>query len=404
MHIPLKVSNTMKGSRKLEGRKIRIPLDLREFYGYEVNEFLNLKSRAGRIITLQVAPAYLKDAEEDPTLAYVTEEVFSALKVDGLEIYNQEVDLVDGITLGCDPEFFLVDNQGRIVWGSHFFRKWGDVGYDGPMVEVRPFPSTSEVTVADNIMSLINKARHTMNLRTNVLSFNTLLNGADIRMLAASTYRGESAGFHLHYGLPKPLLGVHKFNRKQLSSQIVKVLDFYVGIPSIILEGSEDSSRRTFVNSTYGKPGNFVLDNRTLEYRVPGGYLLRHPTLTMGLMALGAVVVEDAVSRIRRCTDNYERLEEILSDGDLKTIYPNIPNASDIYRTIVSISTASAEERMPVIIEDVQKMVGYGRRHDLIEKFFRCVVHKEKFSNDIEQNWRNFYNEKQQGQMAVFCA
>jgi len=130
MHIPLKVSNTMKGSRKLEGRKIRIPLDLREFYGYEVNEFLNLKSRAGRIITLQVAPAYLKDAEKDPALAYVTEEVFSALKVDGLEIYDQEVDLVDGITLGCDPEFFLVDNQDRIVWGSHFFRKWGDVGYD----------------------------------------------------------------------------------------------------------------------------------------------------------------------------------------------------------------------------------------------------------------------------------
>ena len=407
MHIPLKISEVMNGfieSKKAEERKIRIPFDLREFYGYEINEFLNLKSNAGKIVTLQVAPAYLKDAEHDSTLAYVTNGIFKALKIDGLNIHDQEVDLVEGITLGCDPEFFLVDDADRCIYGSQFFRRWGDVGHDGPMVEVRPLASTSEVIVADNIMSLINKARTILNARTDILSFNRLINGSDIKMLAASAHRGEAAGFHLHFGLPKPLLGPHKYNRKLLAAQIVKVLDFYVGIPSIIPEGSEDCFRRTFVQSTYGKPGNFDLDNRTLEYRVPGGYLLRHPTLTMGLMALGAVVVEDAVSRIRECTDDYTKLEEILSDSDLKLIYPNMPLASDIYRAVVAPSTVFAEELMPVIIRDVRQMVGYNRRSNLIEKFFSCVVNKEKFSNNIEQNWRSFYNEEQQGQMAVFCA
>ncbi len=405
MHIPLKISEVMNefsDSKKAEERKIRIPFDLREFYGYEINEFLNLKSSTGKIITLQVAPAYLKDVEQDSTLAYVTSRIFEALKIDGLEIYEQEVDLVDGITLGCDPEFFLVDDADRVIYASQFFRRWGDVGHDGPMVEIRPLPSTSEVIVAENIMALINKARYIMNGRTNILSFNRLINGADIKMLGASAHRGEAAGFHLHFGLPKPLLGAHKYNRKLLAAQIVKVLDFYVGIPSIILEGSEDCFRRTFVQSTYGKPGSFNLDNRTLEYRVPGGYLLRHPTFTMGLMALGAVVIEDTVSRIKRCTDDYTKLEEILSDGDLKLIYPNMPPASDIYRAIVTPSTAFAENNMPVIMDDVRQMIGYGRRSDLIEKFFSCIVNKEKFSNNIEQNWRNFYNEKQQGQMAVF--
>ena len=404
MNIPTRISEKMDAIHKAgEQKLIRVPLELREFYQLELNQFLNLKSKDGKIVTLRIAPAYRGDVEIDPMLAYVKSEIFEILKLDNV-IQDQKVELVEDITLGCDPEFFLVDDLGNLIYASFFFRKWGDIGHDGPMAEFRPFPSTKEGIVTDNIYALINKARYIINVHPPVLSLGRYMSGANVRMIAKSAYRREAAGFHLHFGLPKPLLGPHKYNRKLLAGQIVKALDFYVGIPSIVLEGEADSFRRSYVSGRYGKPGGFNLDNRTLEYRVPGGYLLRHPILTKGLLGLGAVVIEDVVSRVKRVTNNFANLEEMVADDDIRIIYPNIPPAADIYRSIVATTTIFAEKNIEIIIKDVCDMIGYGRRAESIKEFFNCILAKKEYNSLIEENWRAYYNEKQQGSLAVFPA
>jgi hypothetical protein len=402
MNIPIKVSKKMSSAPKSDEQKlIRIPQELRALYQADINQFVNIKSNAGKVITLKIMPAYIEDALSDPLVAYVCENVFEVLKITSV-IQEQEIDLVEGITLGCDPEFFLVDQQYRLIYASSFFKRWGDVGTDGPMVELRPLPSTSEYVVAENIFNLIMKARYIMNMRQSILNFGRYIVGANVRMVAKSSHLGEAAGFHLHYGLPKPLLGPHKVNRTLLAGQIVKALDFYVGIPSIILEGEQDSFRRSFVSSKYGKPGAFNLDNKTLEYRVPGGYLLRHPVLTKGLLGLGAVVIEDVISRIKIITDEYLHLEEMVAGDDIRIVYPNIPVAADIYRSIVATTTTFAERNMDIIINDVRDMIGYNKRKESIEDFFQCITSKREYSNLLEENWRAYYNEKRQGSMAIF--
>jgi hypothetical protein len=251
------------------------------------------------------------------------------------------------------------------------------------------------------MMGLFNKARHVLNSTRNILGLNgkTVPSGQEVTMLAASAYKGTSAGFHLHFGLPLQLLGKHKHGRELLASQMVKALDFYVGIPAIIPEGNEDYFRRTFIASGYGKPGNFILDNRTLEYRVPGGSLLRHPVLTTGILGLGALVIEDVVSRVRAITKDYQLLESMLPDESLKAVYPNIPHASNIYQTIVSPQTTLAEGHLPTIINDVRQMVGYERRAASVEAYFESV--KLRFSNNIEDNWRTHY-ERQPRSLDIF--
>jgi len=404
MNIPTKVSKRMSLAEKTdEQRLIRMPEELRKLFQVELNQFVNLKSKDGKIVTLRIMPAYIEDAEADPLLACVDKKIFEILELDDV-IQEQEIELVDDITLGCDPEFFLIDQTSRLIYASSFFRRWGDVGHDGPMVEIRPLPSTREEIVTDNIYALLKKARYIMDNHPPVLSFNQHIIGKNVKMLAASAYKNESAGFHLHYGLPKPLLGPHKYNRKLLAGQIVKALDFYVGIPSIILEGEADSFRRSFVQVGYGKPGGFRLDNKTLEYRVPGGYLLRHPILTRGLLGLGATVIEDVVSRIKIITDNFTHLDEMVAWDDIRIVYPNIPPTADIYKSIVATTTTFAERNLGIIIKDVRDMIGYERRRESIEAFFDCISTKKEYCNLIDENWRTYYNEKRQGSMAVFPA
>jgi hypothetical protein len=41
-------------------------------------------------------------------------------------------------------------------------------------------------------------------------------------------------------------------------------------------------------------------------------------------------------------------------------------------------------------------MIGYKQRAQAVESYFECIENSDKFGNNIEQNWRDFYNEKQQ--------
>ncbi|HUV84796.1 MAG TPA: hypothetical protein VMV86_03755 [Methanosarcinales archaeon] len=406
MEIPLTISEVMDAKEEnklLERRLIRMPRDFRDLFMFKLHDYISIRSvSSNKIVVLQIAPAYKEDAERDPLSAYVTSEAFGASKVKGAEkTAYRNIEVVQGITLGCDPELFLIDEHGNIVPANRFFRRYSNVGYDGSMMELRPLPSTSEKVVADNIMALIRQARNTLDGTSNILAINGVLfpNGKKIKMVAASSYKGTAAGFHIHFGLPAQLLGNHKYARKLLAGQMVKALDFYVGIPAIIPEGSEDYFRRTFVASAYGKPGNFILDHRTLEYRVPGGVLLKHPLLTQGILALGATVIEDVVSRVKILTNNYSLLETMLPDQSLKTVYPNIPVATEIYQTIVAPNIESASNKLGTIINDVRQMVGYEARAKTIELFFKVI--QSKFSNDVELNWRGYY-EGQPGSMDMY--
>jgi len=397
MEIPLTVSETMDERGKLdinEHRVIRMPKDFRDDFMFDLNDFVSLRSADGKVIALRILPAYKEDAEADGMSAYITSDAFIASRIiptKDSKTRIQNVELVQGITLGCDPELFLVDAQGNMVHANRFFRRFANVGYDGPMLELRPMPSTKEEGVSANLMSLLNQARAHLNTFKNVNLINNIPipKTDELRIVAASAYKSVAAGFHLHFGLPRQLLGGHKYMLKLLAGQMVKALDFYVGIPAIIPEGSEDFFRRTFVGSAYGKPGNFILDNRTLEYRLPGGTLMKHPILAQGILGLGAAVIEDVVSRVREATENYSFIETMLPDKSLKIIYPSIPTPPEIYQAIVSPNIRNAEAKLDVIINDVRKMVGYEARSQSIEAYFKHI--KTKFSNDVECNWREYY-------------
>jgi hypothetical protein len=116
---------------------------------------------------------------------------------------------------------------------------------------------------------------------------------------------------------------------------------------------------------------------------------------------LGAVVVEDVISRIKAVTNNFENLNEMVADEDIRILYPNIPPVAEIYRSIVNKTTALAEKHMEIIVNDVRDMMGYDKRTKSVEEFLDCVIAKKEHSNLIEINWRTYYNEERQRPLAV---
>lgn len=393
MQIDIKISRRMDaraGEGGNERRLIRMPRDFRDLYEFELGDFVYLRTLDGDIISLAVEPALEGDATDDSTCAYLTTEVYNVvMQGGGLSV---DVELVDGITLGCDPELFLVHSSEGIVSASRIFRKWDAIGYDGLMLELRPLPSTEDIVVVANLHRMLQQARYTIDTAKRV-------DGANTRLVACSALNNLTAGFHLHYGLPAALLGMKK---KLIAAQLVKVLDYYVGVPGIIPEGNRDAYRRTVPYMEYGKPGNYRIDNRTLEYRVPGGALMAAPLLAQGIIALGAVVMEDATSRVRAVTANFTELDMVSDDSHIREIYPNIPPMMEIFRLICNPDIGPAFSHLKNIRSDVEKMVGYPRRRKVVDAFFNALESGTAFSMEVEANWRlTRHGQRQPGQMAV---
>ena len=400
MEIPLKISKRMCGANKwfgsIERALIRIPQILREKCKLNLGDFVDLKTKTGSIISLQISSAYKQDVEEDSLHAYVVDEIFNLIGVEG-ETCIQELNLVNGITLGCDPEFFLIKRDTKeTIHAGKFFQRWGEIGYDhnGLMMEIRPLPSNNEHVVNRNMFDLINRAR-------NMITNSSVHYKDLVMMYAASHLRQMTAGFHLHYGLPHQMLGPNGYTTA-VAIQVVKAMDYYVGVPAIIPEGETDCRRRTQPFVEYGKPGNYRLDNRTFEYRVPGGSLMRHPTLSTGILGLGAVVMEDVVSRIYEKTDGLKDLSKMSREGDIRQLYPNIPNVHDLFYLICSFKTDVAMAHVKTIMNDIKQMVSYEGRKESVDAYFNSILSGEVFNNDIEYNWRRFYNEGQQRKMDIF--
>lgn len=373
-----------------DDRLIRVPAELREKLGLETGLFLCLKSNSRGSIPLQVALAYIEDAEKNDRCAYVSEDTYKQLSI-RKKVVNSLVKPADDILIGADPEFFLVDKiTGGNISAGHFFPHYGEVGNDCGLAELRPRPGFNEYEVTSNLNTLMVKAYSHLDTRT-------LYKDREIDMVAASMLNGATAGFHIHFGLPQILLkGTSEAHR--ILQKMVTVLDYYVGIPAILPEGSEDFQRRSKEYSRYGKPGDHRADELTLEYRVPGGHLLRHPLLTMGILGIGTVTMKDLLSRIKASSNGYKDMYKIEEYKDMSNLYPRLPAQEEVYHSVVSHKTDKAVSHTMSIMKDISNMIGYRDRSKVIIDYFDYILayikHGKKFGGDIAYNWRLKGNER----------
>lgn len=87
----------------------------------------------------------------------------------------------------------------------------------------------------------------------------------------------RSTGVHVHVG--------YEGNNLQTSLALLKVLDLYLGVPSVLID--PDTRRR----SLYGKAGCFRLTDYGVEYRVLSGYFIKDEAITTWVLRQTAAAI-----------------------------------------------------------------------------------------------------------------
>lgn len=131
----------------------------------------------------------------------------------------------------------------------------------------------------------------------------------------------RTGSFHIHVGNADydQKIKSDKLLTIESKEQAIKLLDIYVGVPSVIFDRDPTSAAR---RALYGKAGEFRMTAYGIEYRVLGNFPLRSPAAT----ALVFDLVDLALDHVRNgteeaCLSLYDPadVKRAINDHDIKT-------------------------------------------------------------------------------------
>ncbi|MCR8641625.1 hypothetical protein NV379_03050 [Paenibacillus sp. N1-5-1-14] len=211
------------------------------------------------------------NAEPDLTLDR-NAEVYAQAMNRYADAWVEEKQNKQSFLLGADPEFLLMNEQGKVVAASNYMERAGEVGCDAivlrgqrlilPLAELRPEPSAEP-------RELVRNLRRTMLVAAEIID-----NQALKWIAGGMPVKGFPLGGHIH------------FSGVMLQSSLLRTLDNYLALPLFMIENDLDLRRRP----RYGSLGDFRRQpHGGFEYRTLPSWL-GSPTVTKGVLALAKLI------------------------------------------------------------------------------------------------------------------
>ena len=306
----LVVSERMDSNRK-EGRNenglIRMSATTRDYMGFEDRVELwsvgaTGEDRLNKSILLKIFHAYsgdIKKAKEDvrngklskedlKRVGFVTTKMFNRICGDVTETAPSIwiSDDIHDTMMGADPEFLLFNPDNIIVSARNVLPYHGEIGSDGPMAEIRPKPEVSTEALVDNMVGIFKKALD-----------NEYIKG--YKWKASCFYydgeRGYPVGGHIHIGSPAQIASRSTSFKISFYRVANKIIDEYITIPLIKLDGPDGGKRRdsAYAFCGYGGYGDFRTDHGRLEHRSASGIWLLHPSVARAVLGTAKAVVDE---------------------------------------------------------------------------------------------------------------
>lgn len=353
----------------VRGHRIHLPLKVRLGMGIILGQFLQIGGKNQLVLEVR------DELQPFQGCAYVSPENFGLIK--GVE--NLEFKLLE-VTLGCDPEFFILWGNTHIS-AATYLPFSGEVGADGSLGEFRPMYAKHEDSVVENLRALVSRAPNIMKRSGWAKGFPET--GSNFDLLAHSYFRELAAGFHVHLGIPPEILNTRKDFSRMAMNHLVQALDWYVSVPMVPLE--ENHTRR-LGKTKYGSPGDYRPSNVTLEYRTPGAFYLRTPTLARGLLGLSVMVTENIVSRMKLASNNFVNLHK-LTKSDLQEIMP-VPDPMTIKSVLLNPDIRTAQRYLNRIQKELSDLPTHGKHQESVGDFFREVEDLRVPGPNLLENWK----------------
>jgi hypothetical protein len=335
------------------------------------------------------------------------------------------------ITLGTDPEGFIVDQMGKVCGSEHFIpedglkviypspydsscnENGGSIVRDGIQFELHPRPTHCRQVLGREIANALIKLKsllgekHSISFATTVdvdktelenlspssrrLGCSPSLNvyGATPLGVDPETYPVRSAGGHIHFGL-RELPTLDKL-------RIVPLLDILVGNTSILFDQDLRAAERRKV---YGRAGEYRLPSHGLEYRTLSNFWLQ----SYELMSLFFGLARAAVTIESDSGDNkHSYADELIESVDLAKVIQAINTADK------NLAFANFLAIVPFIKRRINTLVSPINRYtvDKFVDFFQANEHVRSNRHMVHysyQNWTHIPNkEKIPGWEAYFA-
>lgn len=296
--LTLIVSDRMDDNKKedrYEDRLIRMGENARKHLGLKDEKTVELwpdgpvDARITRSKVLEIFQAYSSDlkkakthtSEEDYNrIGFVTSRTFNYICKDKRRKKRNTwiADTIEDTVIGADPEFILKNSDGTIKYAAEVagFHHADKLGSDGPWAEVRPDPAVDVSDLIHNIEDILNNHENAKLIQ-------------EYQWLSGCYYYGRTEGGnerswpiggHIHIGTPARLArAIDSFGNNYKTAVYAclnKVLDEYVAIPTIKIDGVENACNR---RKEFGSYGDVRTDHRRLEYRTLSGEWLTHPEM-----------------------------------------------------------------------------------------------------------------------------
>lgn len=219
------------------------------------------------------------------------------------------------VSLGCDPELFLVDDKGRIVGSERVLPQdvqanvttHTTVVTDGVQVELHPGGGSCRQGLSSRIrkaLTLLKQYADTAQLERGKkvsVSFEPVVRVSRTELLRLSTkaqnlgcgpsfsaygtppieidgmiYRKRSAAGHIHLGQQL----VSKTAKLIDPDRLARLCDIIVGNTLVLIEPNHEAARERRKN--YGRAGEYRTPSHGFEYRTPGNFWLRaYPLMSL---------------------------------------------------------------------------------------------------------------------------
>ncbi|MEB3102732.1 putative amidoligase domain-containing protein [Ferviditalea candida] len=226
------------------------------------------------LVRLSDGKTVIKDVNPEPFLDRRLGELFAEAINRYHESLKSELSRGKEAILGADPEFVLVDGNGKVVPAARFFPMRGRLGCDSlrigggrlvyPLVELRPDPSPEPKQLILQMTWLMRKAADQ-------------IGEADLAWLAGGMpVKGFPLGGHIH------------LSRIWLNGFLLRALDNYLALSLAAIEDDSTAARRP----RYGFPGDFLRKSHGgFEYRTPPSWLVASD-IAKGALALSKIIAE----------------------------------------------------------------------------------------------------------------
>lgn len=298
---------------------------------------------------------------------------------------------IENIKLGCDPEFFIENNDGQIVASEECIPENGVKGSregftgkvirDGVQVEINPSAQSCRqqlgYCIAASLKALENSLKDGMSVSKKAViavpknyldslspaaralgcapSQNTH-NSIAITETQKST-NTRSAGGHIHLGI-------------QLKSfdpvELVTMLDQFVGNTSVLLDRDPEQKTR---RKLYGRAGEYRLPPHGLEYRTPSNYWMISFPMASFITGLARQTCAFMAKKHHQSKE-----QEIQFWTEQRNKYCHDTPSRDAYQN--KIEELISEKHYQIFKED----------YDEMSKWALSLINKEKLQTAINEN------------------